>query len=175
MTVEAFGDFDIDALYIALDTQRRSRGMSWLQVVREISGRSRRVPARTISPSTLSGMRRRRAVEGDGVLQMLRWLRRTPESFVQGYNDAATEGAALSEAGDKGVLRFDTRAMYLALDAQRIDRGMTWKQVADEIGGLNPASLTRLSKGGRTGFPQVMRIVRWLGHPAASFTRISIW
>jgi hypothetical protein len=52
---------------------------------------------------------------------------------------------------------------------------MTWKQVAHEIGGVNPAGLTRLSKGGRTAFPEVMRIVRWLGRPAASFTRLSNW
>jgi hypothetical protein len=50
---------------------------------------------------------------------------------------------------------------------------MTWKAVADEIGGFNTASLVRLSKGGRTGFPQVMRIARWLGRSAASLTRIA--
>jgi hypothetical protein len=52
---------------------------------------------------------------------------------------------------------------------------MTWKQVVHEIGGVNPADLTGLSKGGRTAFPEVMRIVRWLGRPAGSFTRLSNW
>ena len=31
------------------------------------------------------------------------------------------------------------------------------------------------SKGGRTGLPHVMRLVRWLRHPAGSFTRIAPW
>jgi len=57
------------------------------------------------------------------------------------------------------------------LDAQRTARGLTWPQVADEIGGVAPGGLTRLANGGRVGFPEVMRIFRWLGRPAASFTR----
>jgi hypothetical protein len=28
---------------------------------------------------------------------------------------------------------------------------------------------------GRTGFPHVMRILRWLGQPAVAFTRIAAW
>jgi len=32
------------------------------------------------------------------------------------------------------------------------------------------ASLTHLAKGGRTAFPQVMRMVQWLGRCAAEFT-----
>jgi hypothetical protein len=47
---------------------------------------------------------------------------------------------------------------------------MTWKEVAQELGGFTPAMLTNLSKGGRVGLPGVMRIVVWLGRPAATFT-----
>lgn len=175
MKAAPFVDFDIDALYQALDAQRQSRAMSWAQVAREINGSAANVSAGGLSPSTLTGMRKRRAVEGDGVLQMLRWLHRTPESFVPGCHGPATRDAALPEVGPDRVLRFDTRAIYAALDARRIARAMTWKQVAQEIGGLNAPSLTHLSKGGRTGFPQVMRIAAWLGRPAASLTRISNW
>jgi hypothetical protein len=48
---------------------------------------------------------------------------------------------------------------------------MTWKEVAGEIPGSTAASLTRLAKGGRTGFPDVARIAAWLGCPVASLTR----
>jgi hypothetical protein len=169
-------DFDIDALYTALDRERRLRDMSWQQLVRAMGHQSGKTHARHISPSTLSGMRKRRGVEADGVLQMLRWLGRTPESFAPPSNNRTFTGpATLPEVARGQVLRFDTRAIYLALDAQRISRGITWKQVAQEIGGLNPASLTGLSKGGRTWFPQVMRIFAWLGRSAASFTRASDW
>lgn len=166
-------DFDIDALYDALDARRRALGMSWQEAARAISRLFERASARPISASTLTGMRGRRAVEGDGILQILRWLERTPESFVPGHEETAAAAATLPDLGPDQILRFDTRTLYSALDARRTDRGMTWTQVAQEIGGLGAVSLTGLSKGGRTAFPQVMRIARWLGRPVASFTRAS--
>lgn len=152
MTLKQSAEFDVKALYAALDAQRQSRRMS---------------------PSTLNGMRKRRVIEGDGVLQALRWLHRTAESFIPGHQKAATEEATWPHVDPHQSLRFDAREMYTALDAQRIERSMTWKQVANEIGGVSPPRLTRLARGGRVAFPEVMRIVRWLGRPAASFTRIS--
>jgi len=68
--------FDIDEFYSALDAERSARGLTWLRVTREINSLFRDVPARPISPSTLTGMRGRRAIEGNGVLQMLVWLGR---------------------------------------------------------------------------------------------------
>jgi hypothetical protein len=83
---------------------------------------------------------------------MLRWLDRTPESFVPGHDGPA---ARLPEVPTGRVLRFDTAAIYSALDTRRIERKLTWIGVAREIGGCTAASLTRLAKGGRTAFPDV--------------------
>ena len=69
------------------------------------------------------------------------------------------------------ILRFDTRKLFAALDARRSERSMTWARVAEEVGGVSAASLTRLSKGGRTFFPDVVRITAWLGRPVSDFTR----
>jgi hypothetical protein len=160
-------DFDIAALYAALDAERASRGMSWAEVARSINALIARATTSKISASTITGIRSRRSVEGDGVLQMLRWLGRTPESFVPG----ATGGAALPSAGDDRILRFDTRSLHAALDAARVERGVSWTQMAREIGGVSAAGLTRLSQGGRTFFPEVARITRWLGRPIAEFVR----
>jgi hypothetical protein len=173
MNLEQTADFDIEALSAALDAQRIARGLSWQQVAREINALFERTPATPLSVSTLTGMRGRAVLEGDGVLQMLRWLNRTPESFVPGSEEGAAESARLPDVAPHQILRFDTRKLYAALDAQRIERGLTWKQAADEIGGFNAAGLTRFSKGGRTGFPHVMRIARWLARPAVFFTRAS--
>ncbi len=38
--------------------------------------------------------------------------------------------------------RFDAHARYEALDAQRLERGLGWRQVAGEIG-VSPPTLTR--------------------------------
>jgi hypothetical protein len=40
---------------------------------------------------------------------------------------------------------------------------------------MTPNSLTYLKRGGRTGFPHVMRVVGWLGVPLAAFTRAAKW
>jgi hypothetical protein len=162
-------DFNVDALYDALDAARRARGLSWAQLAQEVSEQFGRTGSRPIAASTFSGMRGKRVLEGDGVLQALRWLNRTPESFVPGHTPAANE--VLPHVESDRILRFDAVAIYKALDAQRATRGLTWPQVADGIGGLAPGGLTRLANGGRVGFPEVMRIFSWLGRPAASFTR----
>lgn len=165
-------DFSLRALYAALDAERRARGLSWAAATREMNGRAERVSAgrHQMSASTVKGVGKRTVAEGDGVLAMLRWLKRTPESFVQGHAD----GARLPEVPAGKVLRFDTKRMHAALEAQRVARGMIWEEVAKEVG-LGVSSLKYLANGGRTAFPQVMRIVRWLGRPATEFTRMSDW
>lgn len=116
-------------------------------------------------------MRTKSAIEGDGVLQVLIWLDRTPESFVP--NRIGTDGSPLRRVGPKGILRWDPAASHAALEARRAERGLTWREVANEVG-LSPGSLTGLAKAQRVGFPYVMRIVRRLGREAASFTRASV-
>jgi hypothetical protein len=169
----AHQDFDLKALYDALDEQRRSREMSWVGVSREIN---RFVTvARPIATSTITGLKTKKLGEGDGILQMLLWLRRTPESFVPGFPEADAERFRLRQLRRGQILRWDTKALHAALNAQRQARGMTWSEVAQEIGWFTPGMLTNLAKGGRTGFPPVMRIVRWLGQPAATYTRVAHW
>jgi hypothetical protein len=119
-------------------------------------------------------MRKRRVLEGDGVLQMLRWLGRAPEDFVPGHPPSAP-GAAFPVVTRGRILRFDVPAIYAAIDARRMQRGITWKQVASEIGGLSAAGLTRMADGGRTAFPHVIRIARWLRRPVVSLTRVADW
>lgn len=163
--------FDLEALYEALDSQRRARGLSWAEVTKEINALFADVPARPIATSTITGMRSKHSVEGDGVLQMLRWLDRTPESFLPGGGPPTEQ--KLPDVDSSRILRFDPQAIYAAIETRRGELGMTWQEVADEIGEFSPGSLTRLKDGGRVGFPHVMRIFGWLAEPAASFTRAS--
>jgi hypothetical protein len=165
----AHADFDLKALYDALEEQRRSREMSWAAVTREIN--RFKTAGHPIATSTITRLKHKAVGEGDGILQMLLWLRRTPESFVPGIEEADADRFHLREVGSEQILRWDTKALHAALNAQLQARGMTWKDVAQEVGGFTPGMLTNLAKGGRTGFPGVMRMVRWLGQPAAAFTR----
>lgn len=173
------GDFSLRALYAALDAERQARGISWAQATREMNGKTERASVRglvahALSPSTVKGTSTRSVMEADGILAMLRWLDRTPESFVPGHSESKQFDERLPDLAPGKVLRFDTRKIYSALDAQRVDRKLTWARVAKEVD-LGVSRLTHLSKGGRAAFPEVMRIVRWLARPAADFTRVSDW
>lgn len=164
-------DFDLRALYDALDEQRRRREMSWASVTREVN--HFKTAGHPIATSTITGLKNKAAAEGDGVLQMLLWLGRTPESFVPGMEEADAARFRLPEPGGGQVLRWDTKALYSAMNCRREAEETSWQQVAQQVGGFTPRMLTNLAEGGRAGFPGVMRIVRWLRQPAATFTRVS--
>jgi hypothetical protein len=175
MTSSPDAAFDLRALAAALDAQRQARGLSWAEVARQISDRFERTPATPVNASTIKGVGTRPVAEGDGVLAMLLWLDRTPESFVPGHPWATAEAARLPRASANAILRFDAQAIHAALDARRSEKRLNWAQVAREIGGFQASGLTRLAHGGRIGFPRVMRIFAWLERPAASFTHLSRW
>ena len=95
------------------------------------------VRARTrclLSASTVTSLRTKAVAEGDGVLQMLLWLNRSPESFVPDHPQSGEVSSRLPIVPAHQVLRFDTRKLHAALDAQRRDMKMTWAQVARETG-----------------------------------------
>src|SRR5262245_44201726 len=149
-----YSDFSLKALYDALDEQRRSRGMTWAAVGREINRIKRDL--HPVGTSTITSLQHKTTAEGDGVLQMLLWLRRTPESFVTGFPDANADRFQLRDPGSNQILRWDVIALHSALDAERDARGMTWKRVAEDLGeGFTANTLTHMSKGGRVGLPGV--------------------
>jgi hypothetical protein len=168
------GDVSLAAMYAALDAQRRDRGLSWAQTMREINRQPETRLRRPVSVSTVKSMRTKTVAEADGVLQMLLWLNRSPESFIPGHPESEEVRARLPNVSSPQILRFDTRKLHAALEEQRRARKMTWVQVAREIA-CGVSSLTHLSTGGRTAFPQVIRMVRWLNRRATDFTRASDW
>ena len=151
-------DFDLVALHSALDARRTELGLGWADVGTTLG----------ISPGTLRGLGTRDRAEGDGVLRVVGWLGRTPESFVPGRAPGSSEAPL---PGMANTLRFDARALYAALDAERATRGLTWREIAVASGAGSAASLTRLRHGGRVMFPEIMRVLAWLGAPAARFVR----
>lgn len=151
-------DFDLAALHTALDERRSALGLGWADVGAALG----------VSPGTLRSLGARRTAEGDGVLRAVAWLGRSPESFMPERPPGA--GEELSPAAAR-TLRFDARALYAALDAERAARRLTWEAVAAASGAGSAAAVTRLRAGGRVMFPSVMRMLAWLGAPAARFVR----
>ena len=171
------GEFDVTALYAALDAQRLARGLSWRQVADSMWAQSAVLNARRhdhpISPSTLTGMRSRGATSCQHALFMLRWLGRVPEDFVPGA--PRVMGNALPDAGPDRRLRWNLARLHGALDAARREKGLTWAAAARELH-CTPSQLTGLRTARfAIGIGPAMRIVGWLGRPTADFIDAARW
>jgi len=68
--------------------------------------------------------------------------------------------------------RFDSAALYRALDAQRIARGQSWQEVAASIG-VSAATITRTRAGSRMEVDGMLAMIAWLDVPVETFVRES--
>lgn len=66
--------------------------------------------------------------------------------------------------------RFDSSALFHALDTQRNARNQSWAQVAAEIG-VSAATIARLREGGRMEVDGMLAMVAWLDVPVETFVR----
>ena len=80
--------------------------------------------------------------------------------------------------------RFDTKALYAALDEKRTALGLSWQRVADQMweqsAALNgrrsdhpisPSTLTNLTRSPQTSCQHALFMLRWLGRAPESFLR----
>ncbi len=164
--------FDMQVFHSTLDEERRSCGLSWEAMVDQINQPFVGTTSIPISVGTIRGMLKKRSVTSAVVLQALRWLSRSPESFLspvaQGDEDVAN---LLPEPGSGRILRLDTTKLFHALDARRLQRDMTWRQVAEELPSFRESMLRNLKTGPLIGFPRVMELTQWTGLPAVTFVR----
>ena len=68
------------------------------------------------------------------------------------------------------IWRFDAASLFAALDDRRTARGMTWEQVAREIG-VSSSTIKRTKAGGRMEVDGMLAMVGWLGVPVETFVR----
>jgi transcriptional regulator with XRE-family HTH domain len=64
--------------------------------------------------------------------------------------------------------KIDVQGLYAALDAERTARGLSWRQLANEIS-VSPSLLSRLSNDQRPDADGFATLVRWLNMPAEEF------
>jgi len=64
--------------------------------------------------------------------------------------------------------KIDVDGLYAALDAERSARGLSWRQLAKEIG-VSPSLLSRLGNQLRPDADGFATLVRWLNMPAEQF------
>lgn len=122
-----------------------SISVSSTALVAEINKPFEGTPSILISVSTIKGIGNKNSVTSAVVLQILRWLRRTPESFLIGSGTVPHVSETLLDPRSTGILRFDTRAIHAAFNTEHLKRGMIWKQVAEEMPGFTESMLTNLA------------------------------
>jgi hypothetical protein len=172
--------FDAGALYAALDEKRTRLGLSWPGVADQLWALSSELNERRhdhpISPSTLKKMEKSPSTSCQHALFMLRWLERTPESFIRRANATSNDQRfALPVAGPDRRLRWSLKLLYAALDEKRRRDGLTWPALAATLG-CTPSQLTGLRTAKfATGMNVAMRIVQWLDRPAADFVYAAQW
>jgi hypothetical protein len=153
------GDFDVIALWEAVDEQRGGRDLTWSAVTRTLGW---------MSQDTIARMRERGTATCNHVLPMIQWVGRTPESFTVDPDGAVHE--LLPEPGERGW-RWWWRHRDLAteLAARQQERGLSAKQLAAELGLSNSplTTLKRLRYGPPIGLAMI--VARWLQRSAASF------
>jgi hypothetical protein len=67
-------------------------------------------------------------------------------------------------AGEPQLPRFNCEALYLAMDAQRRARRLSWRGVGRELGLPNqPSLMTRLGHGAPPGLNNLVLMLAWLG------------
>lgn len=64
--------------------------------------------------------------------------------------------------------QFDVGALHAALDAERVARDLTWKEVSAQSG-VSASTLTRLSQGRRPDVDSLSALTHWLGLSADRF------
>lgn len=64
--------------------------------------------------------------------------------------------------------QFDVSALHSALDAERVSRNLTWKDVSGQSG-VSASTLTRLSQGRRPDVDSLAALTGWLGISADQF------
>jgi hypothetical protein len=178
MTSPALQSFDIAAFYAALDDQRTTLGLSWPAVAHQLWELSSELNARRrdhpISPSTLTNMASNPRISCQHALFMLRWLGRSPESFLQGAT-GDDERFALPMAGPDRRLRWALKLLYASMDEKRRQDGLTWRALAPVLH-CSPNQLTGLRTAKfATNMDLAMRIVQWIGRPAADFVYPATW
>jgi transcriptional regulator with XRE-family HTH domain len=162
--------FDTAMLAGAIDARRRSRGLTWAQVASETH-----VATSTARPKSGADM------EVDGVMWLLQWLGIPFAAFVQDpklepTNDvprfaAPLDGLPAGAPRWTSYRRFDTAALFDALDSKRGTGDMSWMDVAAEVDSPSVLAntLRSFAKGGRTTLSRLVPVLSWLGVEAEEF------
>jgi hypothetical protein len=169
--------FDFAAFVAAFDTERRARGLGWYEFADELWDQSSELNAQLMDHPLCGGAVSRLGTRGAASCQyalfMLRWLARAPEDFLTGPVIDVGDNR-LPEPGPDHRLRWDLNQLYIALNAQRQERDLTWSALAQLLD-CTPSRLTNLRTARQADMALTMRVTQWLERPAADYVHAAQW
>ncbi len=169
--------FDGAALVAEVDAKRAAQGQSWTivaEALTELSGKLRgELDDHAVCPGALQRTVRRGSMSCQYALMLLQWLGRAPEDFLS--CDRRENGdVQLPVIGTDARLRWDLAKLHGAVNARRVEQGLTWSALAAELG-TTPSRLTNLRTARQADMDLTMRVTQWLGRPAAAFVHAAKW
>ena len=137
MATVASAQFDLHSLFLAVDEERRARGLTWSDVASDTG----------VALSTIRRYRVADDAEADGVLAVLCWLRAVPEAFI---DEASTTGQPLQRTSS-GHIRVDMEQVARVTGDQAGGRRRTRTTIqrlvrSAQLADRSVASLTRISE-----------------------------
>jgi transcriptional regulator with XRE-family HTH domain len=78
----------------------------------------------------------------------------------------------MAQTGNRKTVKsgLDVRALYEALEEERVSRGLSWREVARSLS-LSPSIFSRMRQGKRPDVDTFAALVQWLDLPAERFFR----
>lgn len=67
----------------------------------------------------------------------------------------------------------DTQALHAAVDQKRAQLGLSWRELSRQLE-ISPSTFSRMTLGHRPDVDTFATLLRWLGMPAAAFTRPTV-
>lgn len=61
------------------------------------------------------------------------------------------------------VVRFDSEALYVAIDRRRRELGISKREVCRQVGERTPSAVTRIERGTHPSADLLARLLHWLG------------
>lgn len=148
--------FDYRGLWEALERERVARGLSKKAMVDDIAW---------LSAGVIKKLEQGQPTSCQHATGLLRWLGRSPESFLPGVADKPDY--LLPDVGPFAI-RWSMPALWKAVDAHREQNRLSWEEVEAQFGW---PGMRTFGKDITYGIPMdlAMRVTQWLGEPAATF------
>lgn len=160
-----YSEFDILKLHKALETKRKSEGLTEKQMMDAINSVNNQLHLVPLSLGTIRNMVKRKETTCQHVLHLCRWLDKSPEDFIA----ASKIKSPKMPFTKKGRFYWSMKKLAAAVTQKKEQLGHSWKQIAEELK-CSPNQVSGLHK--RTYGISVhlaMRITQWLGIPSADF------